>query len=173
MQLSSTAKTLMRKKSGWRNDVLFDNKNFPFAATISYELEVLGNTDIISFVLENYFAEEYKRDKNNFYGVLYSDYLRNGKSIEELLSYYDHNMLCVWFSSYFSEKMGMQKTANLYCKWFTTVEGYNKVYMQDDVSYELLDIWCYSFPAIRNNWCRGSVSVYCDIDDIDYATILW
>ena len=55
MKLSSTAKTIMLYNSGWRNDALFENKNYPFAATLSYEVEVLNNLDTLYFIFDNYF----------------------------------------------------------------------------------------------------------------------
>ena len=55
MKLSSTAKTIMLYNSGWRNDALFENKNYTFAATLSYEVKVLNNLDTLYFVFYNYF----------------------------------------------------------------------------------------------------------------------
>ena len=131
MNLSSTAKTVLRKKNGWRNDLLFENKGYPFAATLSYEIDVLGNLDILYFVFNNYLSEEYKKDKNNFYSVAYHDYFRNGKSMEKILAYYGNNTVCKWLNDYFCEKLKVPKGSNLYCKWLTTVEGYNKVYRDE------------------------------------------
>ena len=145
MQLSSTAKTIMLYNSGWRNDALFENKNYPFAATLSYEVEVLGNLDTLYFVFNNYFLKEYKKNKDSFYGILYNNYLKVNKNIESLISDYSIRDICIWVNDYFCEKLNCHKGSNLYCKWLTTLNGYSKVYKDEYVhGYELKN---YSFSS--------------------------
>lgn len=145
MQLSSTAKTIMLYNSGWRNDALFENKNYPFAATLSYEVEVLGNLDTLYFVFNNYFSKEYKKNKDSFYGILYNNYLKVNKNIESLISDYSIRDICIWVNDYFCEKLNCHKGSNLYCKWLTTLNGYSKVYKDEYVhGYELKN---YSFSS--------------------------
>ena len=145
MKLSSTAKTIMLYNSGWRNDALFENKNYPFAATLSYEVEVLNNLDTLYFVFDNYFSKEYKKNKelDNFYSIFYYKYLQVGKNIELLIQEYNIEALCKTINNYFCEKLNCHKDSKLYCKWLTTVNGYNKVYRDEYVhGYELK---CYNF----------------------------
>lgn len=143
MKLSSTAKTIMLYNSGWRNDALFENKNYPFAATLSYEVEVLNNLDTLYFIFDNYFSKEYKKNKESFYGILYNNYLKSNKIIESLISDYSIRDICIWVNNYFCDKLNCHKDSKLYCKWLTTINGYNKVYRDEYVhGYELK---CYSF----------------------------
>lgn len=138
MKLSSTARTIMLYNSGWRNDALFENKNYPFAATLSYEVEVLNNLDTLYFVFDNYFSKEYKKNKESFYGILYNNYLKSNKIIESLISDYSVRDICIWVNNYFCDKLNCHKDSKLYCKWLTTVNGYNKVYRDEYVhGYEL------------------------------------
>jgi hypothetical protein len=138
MTLSSTAKTIMLYNSGWRNDALFENKNYPFAATLSYEVEVLNNLDTLYFIFDNYFSKEYKKNKESFYGILYNNYLKSNKIIESLISDYSVRDICIWVNNYFCDKLNCHKDSKLYCKWLTTENGYNRVY-KDEYShgYEL------------------------------------
>lgn len=138
MKLSSTARTIMLYNSGWRNDALFENKNYPFAATLSYEVEVLNNLDTLYFIFDNYFSKEYKKNKESFYGILYNNYLKSNKIIESLISDYSVRDICIWINNYFCDKLNCHKDSKLYCKWLTTVNGYNKVYRDEYVhGYEL------------------------------------
>lgn len=138
MKLSSTARTIMLYNSGWRNDALFENKNYPFAATLSYEVEVLNNLDTLYFIFDNYFSKEYKKNKESFYGILYNNYLKSNKIIESLISDYSVRDICIWVNNYFCDKLNCHKDSKLYCKWLTTVNGYNKVYRDEYVhGYEL------------------------------------
>ena len=71
MQLSSTAKTLLLNRNGWRNDALFDNVNKPFLDVLSYlykhyldcgkDVDVLLETsehDILFKFINNYFCDK-------------------------------------------------------------------------------------------------------------------
>ena len=145
MGLSSTARTIMLYNSGWRNDALFENKNYPFAATLSYEVEVLNNLDTLYFVFDNYFSKEYKKNKESFYGILYNNYLKSNKSIESLISNYSVRDICIWVNNYFCDKLKCHKDSNLYCKWLTTINGYNKVYK--DEYNKCIELKKYSFSS--------------------------
>ena len=145
MGLSSTARTIMLYNSGWRNDALFENKNYPFAATLSYEVEVLNNLDTLYFIFDNYFSKEYKKNKESFYGILYNNYLKSNKIIESLISDYSVRDICIWVNNYFCEKLNCHKDSNLYCKWLTTINGYNKVYK--DEYNKCIELKKYSFSS--------------------------
>ena len=145
MNLSSTAKTIMLYKSGWRNDALFENKGYPFAATLSYEVDVLGNLDTLYFVYDYYFSKEYKKNKDNFYSVVYANYLKSGKSIEKILEDYPLRDVCIWVNNYFCDKLHCHRGSNLYCKWLTTINGYNKVYK--DEYNKCVELRNYSFSS--------------------------
>lgn len=144
MQLSSTAKTLLKNKNGWRNDALFDNKNRPFVVTLKYEIEVLGNLDILYFVFNHYFNDEYKKNKDSFYSALFQEYIDNDMDFDVLFKEYDLRSICNWINSYFCERLNVKKSCDLYCKWLTTIEGYNRIYGNEMIhGYELKN---YVFP---------------------------
>ena len=138
MKLSSTAKTLLKNHNGWRNDLLFDNKNLPFVKVLKYEIEVLYNLDILYFVFNHYFNEEYKNNKDNLYSALFQEYIDNDMDFDILLKEYDLRSICNWINSYFCEGLNVEQGSDLYCKWFTTIEGYNRIYGNEMIhGYEL------------------------------------
>ena len=143
MQLSSTAKTLLLNRNGWRNDDLFDNVNKPFLDVLSYEVEELGNTDILSFVFDYYFEKEYKNKRLGYFTSLYKHYLDCGKDVDVLLETSEHDIVFKFINNYFCDKLGIWNNSNIYCKWFTTQHGYSKVYKTVGESYELCQ---YLFP---------------------------
>lgn len=143
MKLSSTAKTLLENHNGWRNDALFDNVNKSFLDVLRYEVEELGNTDILSFVFGYYFEKEYKEKRLGTLTPLYLHYVDCGKDIDVLLETSEHDIVFKFINNYFCDKLGIWNNSNIYCKWFTTQHGYSKVYKNVGESYELCQ---YLFP---------------------------